>query len=142
MDLRTRAFQLLARREYSRAELKKKLDPPAETAEQLDSLLDELIEQGFLSDTRYSESRVNIRSGRYGSRRIAQELRGKGVSKDVAEAATAQCAANDLPTARALWLRKFGALPSNKQEKTRQIRFLSARGFSFDVIRRVLDEAG
>lgn len=140
LDLRARALKSLARREYSRAELTKKLAPEAESTEQLETLLDELTRQGFLSDARFSESRVNARAGRYGSRRIAQELRQKGVAKDLAEQAVVGLKENDLLTARALWRRKFGAPPGNIEEKARQIRFLAARGFSFDIIRRVLNE--
>ena len=112
----------------------------AESPQQLETLLDDLVLQGFLSDARFAESRVNARTGRYGSRRIARELQEKGVPSELIAEAMAGCAVNDLSTARSLWLRKFGARPVNMREKARQIRFLSARGFSFDVIRRMLEE--
>ena len=114
--LRGRALQLATRREYSRAELRKKLAVEAESPQQLETLLDDLVLQGFLSDARFAESRVNARTGRYGSRRIARELQEKGVPSELIAEAMAGCAVNDLSTARSLWLRKFGARPVNVRE--------------------------
>jgi len=58
ISLRARALQYLARREYSRAELRGKLLPYAQTnedpsqPENLDALLDDLTARGWLSDAR------------------------------------------------------------------------------------------
>lgn len=62
--LRERALRLLARREYARAELARKLAAHVESAEELESLLDDLSERGLLSDRRYVEMRLNARSAR------------------------------------------------------------------------------
>ena len=48
----------------------------------------------------------------------------------------------EIDRARAVWQRKFGEAPADYKEKARQIRFLAARGFSFDVISKILSEAG
>ena len=105
----------------------------------METLLDELIKQGFLSDERFVESRINARAGQHGSRRIARELLEKGISESLVATAVDNLKSNDLQTARALWTRKFGAPPNDVKERARQMRFLQSRGFSFDVIRRVLD---
>lgn len=105
----------------------------------METLLDELVEQGFLSDERFVESRINARIGQHGSRRIARELLEKGISESLVAIAVDNLKANDLQTARALWMRKFGTPPNDAKERARQIRFLQSRGFSFDVIHRVLD---
>ena len=78
-DLRVRALQLLTRRDYSRAELQKKLAAHAESAEELASVLDTLQGERLLSDHRYATQRVTARAGRYGDARLKQELRLKGV---------------------------------------------------------------
>ena len=44
--------------------------------------------------------------------------------------------------AQALWQRKFGQPPATPQERARQTRFLLSRGFSGEVVRRVLSQAG
>ena len=38
-----------------------------------------------------------------------------------------------------VWRKKFDGKPADVSEKARQIRFLMQRGFSGDVVRRVLD---
>ena len=78
---------------------------------------------------------------RYGNRRVAQELRQQGVDADAITAAMEQTEP-EIDRARAVWQRKFGEAPADYKEKARQIRFLAARGFSFDVISKILSEAG
>ncbi len=144
-DLRQRALRLLARREHARAELKKKLAPHAESAgcseEQLDALLDDLAGRRLLSDARYAEMRVSSRGARFGNARLAQELKSQGVPDEVAGDALA-AAGDELARAHAIWRRKFGKLPSEAAERARQTRYLLYRGFSGDVIRRVLRGEG
>ena len=137
-SLKARAIGFLARREHSRAELAHKLGPQAETREEVETLLDELVKQGFLSDARYAEGVVRTRGGRFGSQRIAYELRQKGVTESVVEKIAGQLKAADLQTARAAWQKKFGVLPSDGRQKGKQVRFLQSRGFSMEVIDRVL----
>jgi regulatory protein len=46
--------------------------------------------------------------------------------------------ATEVERARAAWRKRFGQLPADAAERAKQIRFLQGRGFSFDVIRRVI----
>jgi regulatory protein len=136
--LRERALGLLARREHSRSELGRKLqahDPPAE---ELDALLDELSKRNQLSDERYAESRAHALSRKFGAARIVHELRAKGLDKGLAERASAGARATEVERARAVWLRKFRAAPTTREERAKQMRFLQSRGFSFDAIRAVV----
>jgi regulatory protein len=44
-----------------------------------------------------------------------------------------------------VWQRKFGSLPQDAKEKAKQMRFLQSRGFSMEVIFKVMrhdDSAG
>ena len=73
-----RGIDALSRREYSRLELYRKLMrtlSEGETADDVIAVLDDLQAKGYLSDERYAEGRVRVRSMRYGNRRVAQELR-------------------------------------------------------------------
>ena len=135
--LRVQALKFLARRDHSRAELKAKLAPQAESAEQLEALLDALQAQRLLSDQRYASQRVAARAGRYGNARLKQELRAQGVADD--DIATALPEGGD-ETARcqAVWAKKFGTLPGSAEERAKQMRFLQYRGFSSAAIRGVL----
>lgn len=137
-DLRARALSCLARREYSRQELRRKLAPHAEDAGALDTLLDELQTRGWLSEERFVEQILHARRGKYGMQRIAHELREKGVAEALIEEALPQIKETELETARAVWAKKFGALPQDAKERARQMRFLQSRGFSPDVIGKVL----
>jgi regulatory protein len=46
--------------------------------------------------------------------------------------------ATELDRAREAWKKRFGALPVNAAERAKQMRFMQGRGFSFDVVRRVV----
>jgi SOS response regulatory protein OraA/RecX len=81
--LRERALRLLARREYTRQELSRKIAPLAESAEQLAALLDDLTTRHLLSDERYAEARRNSRAPRLGDARLAYELRSRGVAAEL-----------------------------------------------------------
>lgn len=141
--MKARAIALLARREHSRLELARKLSAYSESQEEINALLDELILRGFLSDERFTESRINVRKNRYGSRRIVNELLEKGVDEDLVTKAVASLKQADKETAKLVWERKFGGvLPKDAKEKAKQIRFLQSRGFDFDVINNVLNDNG
>ena len=129
---------MLARREYSRPELARKLAPFAENPEDIPGLLDDFERRGWLSERRVVEQVLASRRRRFGAQRIAHELRGKGLSEAAIAGAQLQLRESELETARAVWQKKFGALPANAREKARQMRFLQGRGFSLDIIRRVL----
>ncbi len=137
LSLRERALSLLARREHSRAELARKLAQHGE-ADEVVALLDDLERRKQLSDARYTESLRHARSGKYGSRRLAYELREKGVGEGLIADAVADAREGDLAAARAAWAKKFGALASDANERARQYRFLLGRGFPVEVVRRVV----
>jgi len=137
VNLRERAMNYLARREHSRAELVQKLSSHGE-ADAIVSLLDQLEQENLLSNARYAESLAHSRAGRHGSVRLKSELREKGVPETVIAEVVGQAREADLAAARAVWLKKFGQLPSDAKERAKQQRFLLGRGFPSDVARRVL----
>lgn len=136
-QLRVRALQLLTRRDYCRAELRSKLSGEAESAEQLEGVLDRLQDERLLSDQRYAAQRIVARAGRYGNTRLRQELRQKGVGDEEIAAALPE-GGDEGERCRAVWARKFGELPHSAEDRARQMRFLQYRGFSGEAIRRVL----
>jgi regulatory protein len=159
LSLKARALRWLAQREHSRAELRGKLLRAARTRQavpraddaggiadeaespdpgrEVDALLDWLAANRHLSETRFVESRVHARASRFGVQRIAHELAQHGAALDAASAEHLR--ATEYERARAVWLRKFGAAPAaDAASRARQMRFLSGRGFSADVIRRLV----
>ena len=138
ISLRGRALQALARREYSRAELSAKLLAHVVETDDLGALLDDLERRGWLSDARALEQTVRIRSTRFGTQRIAHELRQKGISDELIAATIPQLKDGELEAARNVWQRKFTSPPQDQKEKAKQVRFLQSRGFSMDVIFKVM----
>ena len=164
LSLKARALQALALREHSRRELEQKLlrgarrpsargpaldddascegepieTPPLEP--QVHALLDELEARGLLCEDRFVESRVHAREGRFGNRRIEAELAQHGLQ--LAPEAAAELRRTEFDRARAVWSRRYGSAAAGQAlepaEAARQMRFLAARGFSADVIRRVV----
>ncbi|KQW46627.1 hypothetical protein ASD88_09585 [Pelomonas sp. Root662] len=164
LSLKARAIGLLAQREQSRAELRRKLlrieqqqrarraeadraggessataveDAPESTDKVIEALLDSLTADGYLDENRFVESRVHVRASRFGAQRIQQELAQHGLKLDAEQQAALR--ATELDRAREVWLRRFGAEPSRDvTEQARQSRFLLARGFAPDLVRRLL----
>lgn len=140
--IRRAVMDWLARREHARCEIEKKLQrrfPDATAA--IGPVLDQLEHEGLLSTSRFIDNftRSRVRRG-YGPRRIAAELREKGIPP----ASTGQItAANDnfntidwLAQAREVRSRRFGeALPAGPAERNRQMAFLQRRGFAASVCR-------
>ena len=138
LSLKGRALRLLGNREHSRAELERKLAGHEEEPGQLQRVLDELQAKGFIDEQRVVASVLHRRAPLLGAMRIRQELQGKGLPSALVLEAVSQLKATEMQRAREVWWRRFGALPGDATERARQARFLAARGFGGDVIRRVL----
>lgn len=140
--LRSKALRLLARRERSRAELERLLDPQGSNAGDVRALLDHLQEQGWLSEARLAEQVVRARRGRGSAARVRQVMARRGLPADVIAEATAGLDAGDLATASALWRKRFAHAATELSERERQLRFLLGRGFSRSIALKVLRLAG
>jgi regulatory protein len=155
LSLKARAIGLLAQREHSRAELRRKLlrierarvqpgehpdDEPPDFEAAVEALLDSLAADGYLSEARFVESRLNLRASRFGAQRIQQELAQHGLRLDAEQQAALR--ASELVRAREVRARRFGPeAPADLPEQARQTRFLLARGFAADVVRKALRPA-
>jgi regulatory protein len=154
LSLKGRALQLLAQRDQSRVELRTKLlrhaaaeararaegeasddDGEARPAE-VETLLDWLEANRFLSTERFVESRVHAREARFGNRRIRAELAQHGVA--VSPETALALAESELQRAATVRERRFAGPPGNAAERVAQTRFLAGRGFSPEVIQRLM----
>lgn len=138
LSLKGRALRLLSGREHSRAELERKLAAHEEEPGQLARILDELQAKDFINEQRVVDSVVHRRSGKLGAMRIRQELQSKGLDTEKVQVALAGLKSSELERAGEVWRRKFDALPVDAAERGKQARFLAARGFDGEVVRRVL----
>jgi regulatory protein len=138
LSLKGRALRLLSGREHSRAELERKLASHEEEPGQLRRILDDLQAKGFIDHRRVAESVLHRRAGKLGAARIRQELQAKGLDAELVAQAVAGLRPTELQRAREVWARRFEAPPGDAAEHGKQARFLAARGFDGEVIRRVL----
>lgn len=139
LELRARALRLLARREHSRLELRRKLAPRAESGEVLESLLDDLQRKNQLSEARYAEGRARWLSRKYGAARIRQELKAKGLGDALVDGVSSE---GELERAKAILERKYREPATTAEERARRMRFLQSRGFSSEIIRSLLSARG
>ncbi|HQS37736.1 MAG: recombination regulator RecX [Methylotenera sp. 24-45-7] len=137
-SLRQRALEYLGKREYSYTELGQKLKAYAEEGDDVAALLEDFKQRGWISDARFTEQIVHARQAKFGSARIAHELREKGVADHLIQDAIEQVKDHELDNATEVWRKKFKASPKSREEWAKQARFLQSRGFGFDLIKKVL----
>lgn len=101
--------------------------------------MDDFKKRGWLSDARFTEQLVHARKSRFGSARVASELREKGVADDLIASAVEEIKENELEHAREVCRKKYKASPASREEWAKQARFLQSRGFGFDVIKKALN---
>jgi regulatory protein len=138
-ELKARALRYLVRREHSRAELERKLSPHAESEHAVRDVLDQLLSKKHQSDERFAEERVLSR--KYGAARIRQDLKARGVADEVIDKVSSD---GELERAKAILDRKYREPATTREERAKRMRFLQGRGFSYEIITRLLSsrEAG
>ena len=137
-SLKMRAADYLSRREHSRLELARKLGRWSDNREEIEAVLDAMVREGWMSTARFVQSVVHRRAPKQGTSRIVQELRQHGIDQTEIEAVKPDLQASEFVRAQTVWHKRFGAVAPDREGWAKQARFLAARGFSQDVIRRVL----
>jgi regulatory protein len=137
-SLKGRALRLLAGREHSRAELQRKLSAHETEPGELARALDELQARGFINEDRVIESVVHRRAAKLGASRVRQELQAKGLDPQAVAQAVQALQGSEVDRAREVWRKKFGHPAQDATERVKQMRFLAARGFGGEAIRRVV----
>ena len=132
------ALKLLARRDFSRSEFISMLMSAEFGKDDVEAVADWCHEQGFLNETRFAELASRRLGEKFGSKRVAHTLRQKGVAEEQVSAIVLTLNESEQDRARALWIRKFGKVAESAGEKSKQIRYLQSRGFSFSTIKLVI----
>lgn len=137
------AIQLLARREYSRVELARKLQQKSFDGDEIEACLDALAEQSLQSDARFAESFVRSRIARgQGVIRIKGELRQRGIDQETLtaalEAVEEREAVDWFELAKETLARRYDSPGDTPKERAKRERFLATRGFDFEQIRYAL----
>lgn len=130
------AIRLLAMREHSRKELEKKLSAKSDRLDIVHAVLDELIEEKYQSDSRYTESFVRSWTVRgRGPIKIKNELKSKGVKINMIEEFLDANSGVWFDTAKEQYEKKYGDDPvTDYNTWTKRARFMQSRGFSMEHI--------
>jgi regulatory protein len=138
LSLKARALRLLSQREHSRLELSRKLARYVEEGDDLESLLNFLEQNKWLSEERFSENLVHRRVARYGNSRIVAELQSHGIAGERLAEVKAGLKEDEVERCCEVWRRKFGEVAQDPEGRNKQMRFLLARGFSQKAIRTAM----
>lgn len=140
---RESALRLLARREHSVDELRRKLKRRGYSGNTIDAVVGSLGAAESVSDARFAESFVRVRSERgQGPLRIRAELRDRGISDPLADEVLTATSQYWLERARKARSKRFGeTVPETREDWNRQARFLAQRGFPSDLIYRTLGDS-
>jgi regulatory protein len=151
------AMALLARREHTVAELRKKLKDKGYELSEINTIIETLQAKNYLNDTRAAALLVQRRAvgSKWGAGRIAQELAAKGIGKELAKSRLAaltegeagQAGHDWLATATGLLRAKYKQpLPTEatekRKEQARRLGFLQRRGFTMQQALKALVAAG
>ena len=144
-----RAIRILAMRDHSEQELRRKLAAPVMskngpealnvTPEEVDKVVEWCIENRYLDDERFVRQFIARRSRKgYGPARVRQELKQKGISRETIEAAMRECEIDWAQLAKEQAQRKYGEpLPTVFAEKVKIQRFLLYRGYLMEDIQEI-----
>ena len=133
-------MRFLARREHSRAELRRKLAPRVAEGDDLEAVLDDLATRGWLSDVRFAELTARAKARRFGPLKVAHYLKSRGVEAEAIAAGVTAAGQEASASMQAIWASRFRAFPADGKEKARQVRFLQGRGFALEEIFRFLKQ--
>lgn len=139
---RDTAWAALNRREHTVAELRAVLERKRCSGEEIATVLEELIAEGWVDDAGYARRFAEDRRALdgWGSERIARRLQAVGVDAELIEAAVGEQSA-DVERAAALELlrRRFPHPPEDARERNRALGLLIRRGYeselAYDVLR-------
>ena len=135
-----KSLDLISRREHSRYELMQKLNKRyPETRPLIEEVLDKLIVNNILDDERFAEMYINSRARKgFGPKKIEMELSSKHVESFIISSSL-EAYDNWIENAKKELLKKFkGIVPTDYQSKIKQKQFLFNRGFSTQIIDKVL----
>ncbi len=139
-ELEQAALRLLAGREHSRLELRGKLRSRGGDPEEVERLLCQLEEQGYLNDERFLEQYVEVRTRKgFGPLRIRAELQERGLDDALISEQLQENDPDWLELMRQAARRKFGDISfGDRRQQTKVARFLEYRGFPPSLIRSLL----
>ncbi len=138
MTAKEKALQMLDKRDYSRAELLRKLAEKGFDETESAEAVDRLAELGFVDDARYAPIIVRHYAAKgCGAQRVRQELQKRGIPKKLWDEAMEQMPVQDDTVDRLLRSKLKSGAPDRSELKKAQ-DFLLRKGYGWDEIRAAL----
>jgi regulatory protein len=139
LTTRERALGLLARREQSQRELKRKLVGRGAAKEEAEQTIESLADSHLQSNDRFAAMMVRRRvADGHGPLRISAELASHGISREIIRAALEEESPDWTLLASQIYRRKFGQLaPDDRKERIKRASWLAQRGFPSDIAKRI-----
>ena len=135
---REAAMNLLAMREHSQQELRRKLRQKSFAEDQIETAIAALAQEGLQSDERFTETFIRSRKNAgHGPLKIRNELQQRGINDALISTYLNEQDEQWWEAMIAAWQKKFTAKPEPYDQKNygKQARFLMQRGFATDAIR-------
>lgn len=110
----------------------------------VEATLEFLKSYGYLNDLEYAHSfiRNRIHQKRHGRHKVSYDLIRRGISKDISAPILEEYQEAEYEGATYLYHKKTkGAEITDQKEKAKITRYLQSRGYSYDIIKDVIQEA-
>ncbi len=137
------AMSYLSYKDRSKKEVIRKLKEKGYTREVTKQTLKFLISYGYINDLEFSKKFVKqrVNSKGYGKFKVVRELREKGIADEIIERVTENIGESEEEMALVLARKKAKNLDlSEYKDKQKLFAYLQRRGYSFEIIKRVLEK--
>ena len=167
VNLLAKAVAILSRRECSEKELRQRLQRYTDDMGAINAVVSRLQRENWQSDERFVESFVQSREQRWGNQKIFYALSQHDLDSEQLSELKEELKDSEYQRAREVWIRRFGdkygvslydtetsgddeflseteqqSVEEQAKEKAKQLRFLASRGFSADVVYKVVNSRG
>lgn len=135
--------KLCSVREYCRKDIYGKALKRLEDDEEASKAVEQLIREGFLSETRYAAAYARDKSSiaGWGPAKIRYMLAGKGITRDIID-----CALQEIDNVRAedklrkLLSAKHKLLKDDPQVRIKMLKFALSRGYEYEAVGNMVKE--
>ncbi len=138
--LRQRALEWLLNRPHSEREFRDYLYRKKAESEQIESLVSEFSQKGYLDNTKFTQwyGELLTRRGK-SNRAIKSELFKKGISREVVDQVLTELGEDETKRLKEV-IAKKQRLARYKNDPVKLARYLTSQGFSYGLVREILGE--
>lgn len=135
-------FHLLARRDYTESEIRKKLVKGHYDVDDQTLIIDYFRELGYIDDVQYVTKFYNYHKGSKSRLVIEQKLKLKGILDTVLKEVLAEEVGEKdaYIAARAHAFKKYGNKDMKKEDYPKMVQFLMRKGFNYPLCKKIITE--